>query len=89
MQEGKLLRIFRISNDLSISKLSELAGCSKSYLTELEKGKKTASSEMLDKLIGAMNINIKTFLEVKNKIEKNHYEQDFQKCLYIVLKVYL
>lgn len=37
---GEVLRLLRIANDLSITALSERTGISKSYITEIEKGKK-------------------------------------------------
>lgn len=37
---GEVLRLLRIANDLSISELSKKTSISKSYITEIEKGKK-------------------------------------------------
>lgn len=44
---GEILRLLRISNDLSISELSKKTSISKSYISELEKGKKIPSSKIL------------------------------------------
>ena len=39
---GEILRLLRISYDLSISELSKRTNVSKSYITEIEKGEKKA-----------------------------------------------
>lgn len=38
---GEILRLLRISYDLSISELSKRTNVSKSYITEIEKGEKS------------------------------------------------
>lgn len=74
MSLGETIRIFRIANDYTISKLSNLTGLSKSYLSELEnesKGKKP-SQTTLESLEKALNcpkgsiLKYHSFSEEKN-----------------------
>ena len=46
---GEVLRLLRISYDLSISELSQKTKISKSYITEIEKGEKNPSDKILDR----------------------------------------
>lgn len=88
MQVGQMIRLFRIANDFTIVELSKLSGCSKSYITEIEKGKKNCSLKMLEKLTKAMNIDLDTFRRIKKEIEEKN-EENFQKCLYRVLQEFI
>ena len=53
---GEILRVLRIAYDLSITDLSEKIRISKSYITEVEKGKKNPSYKILEKYQEGLNI---------------------------------
>ena len=53
---GEVLRLLRIANDLSISELSKKTSISKSYITEIEKGKKNPSDDILRKYSSGLEI---------------------------------
>lgn len=85
MKIGQTIRIFRIANDYTISKLSKLSGISKSYLSELEnetKGKKPskATLETLEKVLNCPKGSILKYHKLSE--EKN---LDFKHTLYHVL----
>ena len=42
---GEVVRVTRIANDFTIKDLSEKSQVSKSYINEIEKGKKTPSND--------------------------------------------
>lgn len=46
---GEILRIYRIAMDLSITDMAEKTGISKSYITEIERGKRNNPTEMVIK----------------------------------------
>ena len=71
MQIGEIIRIFRIANDYTISKLSEISGISASYLSEIEKGKKGKENSKklynnIEKIEKALQFNWKTTQFFKN-----------------------
>lgn len=53
---GETLKIIRIANDKKITQISLETGISKSYLTEIERGIKKPSLEILKKLCTNYNI---------------------------------
>lgn len=70
---NEVIRITRIANDMTISTLSEKSTVSKSYITEIEKGKKRPSKDILNKLSLAFNLeeyNLHEFDELHNSIIK-------------------
>lgn len=81
---GEILRLLRISYDLSISDLSEKTGISKSYITEIEKGIKTPSEKIIERYCSGLNIpeNTLNYL-LKNYPKKN---STYQTLLIEILK---
>lgn len=81
---GEILRLLRISYDLSISDLSEKTKISKSYITEIEKGIKTPS----DKIIKKYSIGLKIPKETLDYLITNysHKHLSYQKLLITILK---
>ena len=53
---GEVLRLLRISFDLTISELSQRTSISKSYITEIEKGVKNPSAKILEKYSKGLGI---------------------------------
>ncbi len=59
---GEVVRVTRIANDFTTKDLSEKSQVSKSYINEIEKGKKTPSNDILNKLSEGFNLDIKDLL---------------------------
>lgn len=57
------LKYYRLQQNLTQEKLSELSGISSDYLSEIERGKKTPSFKRLDLIAQGLNIEVyKLFL---------------------------
>lgn len=66
----EVLRLLRISKDLSIKELSEKAGISQSYISSLEQGKKTRPSiEVIDRYSKALQVSKSTIMFFEEKYE--------------------
>ena len=61
---GKVLRIARIANDMTITDTSKKTGVSKSYITEIEKGKKHPKYNILMKLLHEYQIDLEEFEKI-------------------------
>lgn len=82
-----ILKILRIANDLSIKQLSDKSGISVSYITELEKGKKTKPSiDTIDKYAKAFGLKKSVIIGLLEKFEMQDY--DYQLLLANILKVF-
>jgi transcriptional regulator with XRE-family HTH domain len=55
---GSRLRALRTDRDETLTQTAERAGISPQYLSELERGRKEASSEMIAALAGALGITV-------------------------------
>lgn len=55
---GSTLREFRTQTGFSLRQLSSLANVSPGYLSELERGRKEVSSELLASVCHAMNVSV-------------------------------
>ena len=58
---GKKLRSIRISKNLSQEKLAELANSDRTYISDVELGKRNISIVNISKLASALQIDIKDF----------------------------
>lgn len=59
---GEVLRVARIANDMSIKEVSNKANASVSYITELEKNKRTnPSTEFLKKICDVYALKVSDF----------------------------
>ena len=61
MQE-EALRLVRVFHDMNQTKLAERLGISKSYLSELESGKKSPTLELLQKYAETFNMPLSSLL---------------------------
>ena len=52
------VRIYRTYRGLSVSELAEAAGISQPYLSEIEKGKKTGSVDVLKRIAAALRVDL-------------------------------
>lgn len=53
---GSVLRAERQAQGLTLRDVAELAGCSLGYISEVERGVKEPSSEVLDQVIGSLGL---------------------------------
>lgn len=81
---GEVLRLLRISYDLSISELSEKTKISKSYITEIEKGEKNPSEKILKNYSVGLEIPEETLKYLLNNYSQKHLS--YQKLLIEILK---
>lgn len=63
MIDGKLIREFRLKRNMSLQELARKAELSVSYLSEIERGKKQPSLEVVEKLAAALNISKNAFFD--------------------------
>ena len=61
---GKVLRDYRHETGLTMRKLSKNTGISLSHISDIERGKKEASSEMLEDLCGGLGLTTLDLLEI-------------------------
>jgi transcriptional regulator with XRE-family HTH domain len=59
---GEALRLIRVFHDLNKSQVAERVGLSKSYVTELERGDKKVTLEVLEKYASAFNIPVSSLM---------------------------
>ncbi|KGN36583.1 DNA-binding protein [Knoellia subterranea KCTC 19937] len=72
---GDYLREQRLSHRLSLRQLSELAGISNPYLSQIERGLKRPSAEILQQLAKGLEVSAET-LYVKAGILEHHPEAE-------------
>ena len=81
---GEVLRLLRISYDLSISELSKKTNISKSYITEIEKGEKNPSNKILKNYSSGLGIPEETLNYLLNNYSQKHLS--YQKLLIEILE---
>ena len=81
---GEILRLLRISYDLSISDLSEKTNISKSYISEIEKGIKIPSEKIIKNYSTGLEISEDTLNYLLNNYSQKHLS--YQKLLIEILK---
>ena len=82
---SSILRLLRISNDLSIKQLSEKTGISVSYITDIEKGARSKPSiDILDKYSKALNVSKQTIMFFQEEFNDKNYT--YQKMLLEMLQ---
>lgn len=60
--QDEALRLVRVFHDMNQSNLAERLGISKSYLSELESGKKSPTLELLQKYAATFNMPLSSLL---------------------------
>lgn len=68
---NQALRLIRSFHDMSQTELSETLGISKSYLSEIESGKKQPTLEILDKYSKEFDIPLSSILFFSETIDSN------------------
>lgn len=70
---GERLKKIRKSKRFSQEELAERAGINRSYLSQVENGHSSPTMEVVDKLAGALEVNIWKLL---SSMEEKHYTYD-------------
>jgi len=65
------LRLIRNYHDLNQTELAQKLNISKSYLSELESGKKTISVDHLNKYASVFNVTVSSLMLFSEKLESN------------------
>jgi hypothetical protein len=64
---GQVLRSERIEQGRTLQQISERAGVSPQYRSEVERGRKDASSEMLESICGALGLRLSDLLTASSR----------------------
>lgn len=81
----EVLRLLRISNDLSIKELSEKSGISASYIAEIENGNRESPSvDIIDKYSKALNVSKSTIMFFEEDLSDKKY--DYKNMLIKILE---
>lgn len=68
MDVGSNIRKFRKEKNMTITKLAELVGSKREYLSSIENGKKTPSFTMIEKIASVLEVEINDLTSNDNKI---------------------
>lgn len=69
---GRVMRLRRISLGLTLREVAALAGVSVQYLSEVERGLKDASSEMVAAIAGALRLTLPEVLVLSAQLASAH-----------------
>lgn len=91
---GMILRIVRVANDLSITEVNRKCSVSRSYLSEVERGKKQISLKKQMELLKVYGISINQFKEIcdyyrqlkSDKVVLERYQLTLLICLNMLIK---
>lgn len=83
---GETLRIIRIANDKKITQISLETGISKNYLSEIERGIKNPSLEILKKLCTNYNISFDKLIAFNKFSEDTNL--NYSQTLLMILEYY-
>lgn len=73
---GKVLREYRHETGMTLRKVARKSGVSLSYLSDVERGKKEASSEMLEDICGALGLNTLDLLEMAVQLTRELLKEE-------------
>lgn len=68
---NEALRLFRVYNDLKLYELAQKIGLSASYLSEIEKGKKTPNLGVIEKYASFFDVPPSAILQFSEKLESD------------------
>lgn len=71
----KSLRLIRIFHDVNQNQLAEKCGISKSYLSEIESGKKPISIELLEKYSKIFHIPVSSLILFSEELNSNKFSE--------------
>lgn len=69
---GRLLRLRRVALGLTLAQVADRAGISTQYLSEVERGLKDASSEMIAAIAGAVGLELHEVLVLSSQMIARH-----------------
>lgn len=69
------LRLVRVFHDINQSQLADKLGISRSYLSEIESGKKTPSIELINKYADIFNIPPSSLLYFSEQLANNKFAE--------------
>ena len=78
---GAFIREQRSSSRLSLRRLSELAGISNPYLSQIERGLRRPSAEILQQIAKALRISAETLYVQAGILEPDDSEPDLARCI--------
>ena len=84
MELGKVLKIFRIANEMDAKTAAREIECSSSYITEVEKGNKNPSVSMFEKMAKVYKVKPYQIMRVQENSEENDWS--YAKTLLEALK---
>jgi transcriptional regulator with XRE-family HTH domain len=67
--DGEAFRILRQQRDLTLQDIAERSGLSRSYLSEIENGKKQPSVKALEAIAAALNVSLEVLLPEEKEAE--------------------
>ena len=67
---GQIFRITRILNDYNQSEMGEFLGISKSFISLIEKGKRSTNEVLLNKYLEHFQVERQTFDKVEKELKK-------------------
>jgi transcriptional regulator with XRE-family HTH domain len=69
---SEALRLIRVFHDMKQTEVAEKLGVSKSYLSEIEKGRKRPTLDLLEKYSSNFSIPMSSILFFSESMENNH-----------------
>ena len=72
----RALRLVRVYHDLNLSETSERVGLSKSYISEMERGRKKVSLDVLDKYAASFNIPVSSLMLFGERTNDGEFSED-------------
>ena len=72
---NRALRLIRVYHDLSLSDAAQRIGLSKSYISEIERGRKKVSLDVLNKYSLAFDIPISSMMLFSERIEDRRFSE--------------
>lgn len=72
---NEALRLVRVFHDINQSKLADKLGISRSYLSEIESGKKTPSIELLEKYADIFDVSPSSLLLFSENLKNNAFPE--------------
>ena len=71
----RALRLIRVYHDLNLSSASKRVGLSKSYISEMERGRKKVTLEVLGKYSAAFNLPVSSLMLFAEQAENNRFSE--------------
>lgn len=73
---SKALRLIRVYHDMNLSETAERVGLSKSYISEMERGHKKVTLDVLDKYSTAFDIPVSSLMLFAERAETGGFSED-------------